>query len=450
MYVKDTIAAIATPPGEGGIGIVRVSGPLASDVARRIFRRSRDGGFSSHRFYYGSILDGATGAEVDEGMAVLMLAPRSYTREDVLELHCHGGTVVTSRVLAAALAAGARPAEPGEFTRRAFLNGRIDLLQAEAVMDIITSRTASALAVAERQRRGELSTIIRGIRERLAHLVAFVEAHLDFAEDEVGRPAEGELSAPAAAAAATLDRLLATFDEGKALREGVRVLIAGLPNVGKSSLLNALLRENRALVTDIPGTTRDAIEESMNIRGLPVRIIDTAGIRHTTDPVEKLGVDLALEKVEEADLVLFVSEAGRGLLPEEERLLELLANKKKLLLLNKSDISGEDRGGEWVSISVRDGSGLEELQDRIFRLCTGHGSGEASDHGVLNRERHRDALSRCSAALDRYAGGVAARVDLELLAADLREALQAVGEVTGEATADEILDLIFSRFCIGK
>ena len=311
MYVQDTIAAISTPCGEGGIGVIRVSGPEAGRIAADIFRKKRNGGLVSHRFYYGSIIDPAGGASLDEAMVVLMQGPRSYTREDVLEIQCHGGYLIVQRILALVLRQGARLAEPGEFTKRAFLNGRIDLVQAEAVIDVIRSKTDAALALAQHQREGLLSRRIAAVREHLVHALALIEAHIDFPEEEVGALTTAEIVRLSGLAATEIESLLGGFSEGKVLREGVSVLIAGKPNVGKSSLLNTLLREKRAIVTSVPGTTRDIIEEVVNIGGLPVRMLDTAGVRQTDDLVEQEGVQLTLERIPQADLVLFMVDVSR-------------------------------------------------------------------------------------------------------------------------------------------
>ncbi|HMN03778.1 MAG TPA: tRNA uridine-5-carboxymethylaminomethyl(34) synthesis GTPase MnmE, partial [Geobacter anodireducens] len=368
MYVEDTIAAISTAAGEGGVGIVRVSGPDAPSIARRVFRRGSNGDFESHRFYYGTIVDFDTGQVVDEAMAVLMVRPRSYTREDVLEIQCHGGYLVTRRVLELVLAAGARLAEPGEFTRRAFLNGRIDLVQAEAVIDVIRAKTDAALALAQRQRQGWLSQRLDMVMTELRQALALVEAFIDFPEDDIDPAAQDALTVHARKAAETVAELIAGFDEGRVLREGVAVLIAGKPNVGKSSLLNTLLQEKRAIVTSVPGTTRDIIEEVVNIRGLPLRMIDTAGIRETEDIVEKEGVRLTLEKIPEADLVLLVIDGSRPLDDDDWMILAALTGKRIILVENKCDlpravqIPDELAQVPTVRVSTSRDHGIDELR----------------------------------------------------------------------------------------
>lgn len=456
MYIHDTIAAICTPLGEGGIGVIRVSGEDARRIGAEIFSGKPDGGFESHRFYYGSIVDPAGGAALDEALVVFMQAPRSYTCEDVLEIQCHGGYLVVQRVLDLVLRQGARLAAPGEFTRRAFLNGRIDLVQAEAVIDVIRGKTDAALALAQHQRAGLLSRRIAAAREGIVHALALVEAHLDFPEEEIDAASYGEIEERAAAARMELVGLLDGFGEGRALREGVAVMIAGKPNVGKSSLLNALLREKRAIVTAIPGTTRDVIEEVVNIRGLPVRVLDTAGIRATDDIIEQEGVRIAREKIGEADLVLFLLDLSRPFDDDDLLIARELAGRRFLLVLTKCDLSealslpAELAGEPAVRISTRSGAGIEELHRAIFdSFLHGHAV-DSREYVALSNARHRDALAKCLTSLQRFGENAAAGENLELLAVDLRDALHAVGEVTGETTPDEVLDLIFQRFCIGK
>jgi tRNA modification GTPase len=456
MYHKDTIAAISTPLGEGGIGIVRVSGTDAGRIAGNIFRKKRDGGLESHRFYYGSIIDPDDDHIIDDGMVVLMRAPHSYTREDVLEIQCHGGSLVVRRILEQVLAAGARPAEPGEFTKRAFLNGRIDLVQAEAVIDIIRSKTEASLALAQHQRMGLLSRRISTVRDNLVHALALIEAHIDFPEDEVGPDATGEITRLAGEAGNCIESLLAGYSEGKVLREGVSVLIAGKPNVGKSSLLNTLLREKRAIVTSVPGTTRDIIEEVVNIRGLPVRLLDTAGIRPTDDPVEKVGVKLTLERIPRSDLVLFMVDGSRPFDHEDELLLSALASIRVLVVRNKIDLPASARlpveldGWPVIEISARSGQGIDALKTAIRDAFLSGAAIDSREYVALSQARHRDALDKANGALFRFRDAITVGAALELLACEIREALHAIGQVTGETTPDELLDLIFSRFCVGK
>lgn len=456
MYIRDTIAAVSTPPGNGGIGIVRVSGAQAAAIGDSIFKPVNCGGLSSHRFYFGTIRDPATGETVDEAMAVLMRAPRSYTREDVLELHCHGGMLVVERVLALVLACGARPAEPGEFTRRAFLNGRIDLAQAEAIMDIIGSRTEAALRLAQRQREGALSQRISEARGLLLTALALVEAFIDFPEDDLGETDTAGIRAHADKARGIIAGLLAGFDDGRVLREGISALIIGKPNAGKSSLLNRLLNENRAIVTHVPGTTRDIIEETVNFGGLPVRLLDTAGIRHSDDMVELEGIKRALESIPQADLVLFVCDSSRPLEAEDRMILDALAGCRLIAVLNKSDLPRildlpDVFGGiRQLPISASTGEGIEALKEAVRSTFLHDTALDSRDFVAISRARHRDALVTADAALGRFNREIASGSPLELLALDLRDALSAVGSVTGQTTSDDVLDVIFSSFCIGK
>ena len=455
MYIRDTIAAVCTPPGNGGIGIIRVSGDQAAVVGNTVFTSVSDGGLVSHRFSFGTICDAATGEKVDEAMAVFMRSPRSYTREDVLELHCHGGWFVVERVLAVVLACGVRLAEPGEFTRRAFLNGRIDLIQAEAVMDIIASKSDAALQLAQRQREGALSKRIEEVRGHLLHALALVEAYIDFPDDDLGHTDADAITASVGVAQNMLFDLLSTFEEGRIIRDGISVLIVGKPNAGKSSLLNRLLNENRAIVTHIPGTTRDIIEETITCEGLSIRFLDTAGIRQTENLVEKEGINRALEKVPLADLILAVFDGSRLFSQEDQMLLDALAGRKILAVINKSDLPqllilpDELPFLTTVKITALSGYGVDLLKHSICCQFL-HSSGVDSREFIsLSRARHRDTLVSAENCLRQFSAGLLDR-NLELLALDLRSALDAVGAVTGQTTTDDVLDRIFSSFCIGK
>ncbi len=456
MYVQDTIAAISTPLGEGGIGIVRISGDRALSVAKALFKGKSNGGFQSHRFYYGDLIDPADGRLIDEVLVVLMRAPRSYTCEDVLEVHCHGGYLVVQKVLDLVLGQGVRLAEPGEFTRRAFLNGRIDLVQAEAVIDVIRGKTEASLALAQHQREGLLSQRLAEVREHLVGALALVEAYIDFPEDEIGTVDAERVAELVATAHREIDFLLAGFREGKVLREGVSVLIAGKPNVGKSSLLNTLLREKRSIVTSVPGTTRDIIEEVVNIHGLPVRMLDTAGIRETADLVEQEGVRLAMERISTADLVLFVLDGTRSFDCDDAAILAALAGRKAIVAVNKSDLPrrlalpDNLAAVPTVEISTLTGAGIDRLRSAIFDMFLSGDAVDSRDYVAVSQARHRDALARGRDALALFAADYANGATLELLAIQLREALRAIGDVTGETTPDEVLDVIFHRFCVGK
>jgi len=456
MYIRDTIAAVCTPPGNGGIGIIRVSGEMAPVIGASIFKPVRNGGLESHRFYFGSVIDVLSDEIVDEAMAVIMRSPQSYTREDVLELHCHGGMLVMERVLSLVLRAGARLADPGEFTRRAFLNGRIDLVQAEAVMDIIDAQTDAALQLAQRQRSGALSTRISETRNLMLHALALIEAYIDFPEDDLGSTDISTITLLICQACTLIRQLIDGFDEGRILREGISVLIIGKPNAGKSSLLNRLLNENRAIVTHLPGTTRDIIEETVNLGGLAVRLLDTAGIRHTADMIEQEGINRALGKISQADLVLFVLDGSRSFDREDQLILDALQDSSVIAVINKSDLPlalelpvSFDTLPK-ISISAESGESVELLKDAVRSRFISKQSIDNREFVALSRARHRDVLRSAESSLQRVTDALSGQCCLELLAIDLRDALAAVGSVTGQVTNDELLDLIFSSFCIGK
>lgn len=455
MYIRDTIAAVSTPPGNGGIGIIRVSGDLAATVANTVFKPVCDGGLVSHRFSFGTICNRVTGDKIDEAMAVYMRAPRSYTREDVLELHCHGGWLVVEKVLALVLSCGVRLADPGEFTRRAFLNGRIDLVQAEAVMDIIASKSDSALQLAQKQREGALSKLMEDVRLSLLEALALVEVYIDFPDDDLGETDLAAILASVGEAGRVITNLLLTFEEGRIIRDGISVLIVGKPNAGKSSLLNRLLNENRAIVTHIPGTTRDVIEETVNFQGLSVRLLDTAGIRHTDDLVEQEGISRALGKIPLADLILTVFDASRELSPEDRLILDAVTGRRTIAVLNKTDLPqrlvlpDEDSFIAIVRIAAISGAGIDQLKQAVCQQFLHSTTADDRELVTISRARHRDALISADLCLQQFYSGFKDR-NLELLALDLRGALQAVGAVTGQTTTDEVLDLVFSSFCIGK
>ncbi len=452
----DTIAAISTPPGEGGIGVVRISGPSALHIAKRIFRGRREGmELKSHRLYHGEIVDPERGERIDEVLLAFLKGPHSYTGEDTIEIYGHGGTLVLTRVLEVALRCGARLAEPGEFTKRAFLNGRLDLSQAEAVIDVIRAKTDLSLAIAQDQLKGRLSMEIKRLKDGLTDLLAHVEAELDFPEEED----VDELSAEAiisgiSEARRGIEALLATYEEGIALREGLKVVILGRPNAGKSSLLNALLMEERAIVTPIPGTTRDVIEEVLDIKGVPVRLMDTAGLREAKDEVESIGLRFTRERMEAADLILYVID-GSGRVDED---LEVLRGIKKrvIVVINKEDLIDEVRlrelealfwGYKRVVTSALYGRGIDGLKDAIYREVVRH---PGRTEVIITRERHKVCLEEALQALSRGEEVLNKRLPREFLASELRIALDRLGRITGEVTTEEILDRIFSHFCVGK
>jgi tRNA modification GTPase len=455
---EDTIAAIATGMGEAGIGVVRLSGPEAVSVGERVFRARRGmplGARRSHSVVYGWVIT-PDGAVVDESLALIMRGPRSYTGEDVVELHSHGGQVAVRQVLDAVLQAGARLAEPGEFTRRAFLNGRVDLSQAEAVIDIIRAKTDRALKAAVGQLRGSLGDEVRAIRDRLLEVAAHLEADIDFPELDLEVETFDHLAEGCQWGLERIRGLLRGTRQGRLLREGYRVVLAGRPNVGKSSLLNRLVRENRAIVTEVPGTTRDVIEEWVSIQGMPVIIADTAGIRETTDVVERLGVDRSRAMLDRADLVVLVVEAGPGITPQDREVADHLPpHTPKAVVFNKVDLAPGFllpqtlegvAGARILSVSAETGAGLDQLEGVIAETA---GLSDREESMVANA-RHEEALRRAAAHLESALQTRQAGYGSDLLSIDVRGAWVALGEVTGESVGEDLLDQIFSRFCIGK
>lgn len=460
MYNCDTIAAIATPPGTGGVAIIRLSGSNSEQIGLKIFTGkhfTKGGGFESHRLFYGSFKDFLTGNIIDDGFAVLMRAPRSYTAEDVLELHCHGGYLISMVLLKSCVAAGARLAEPGEFTRRAFLNGRIDLTQAEAVMKLISSRSERSMALSHAQLSGRLSYELFRLKQFLVEALALIEAYIDFPDDEVDEAVLETVRLSSGSALFLAEQLLSSFAVGKSLVDGVSILLLGAPNAGKSSLLNSLSGFERAIVSEIPGTTRDLVEEMISLNGIPARLIDAAGIRsHHADMVEKEGVRRAIEKISEADLVLLLFDGSAGCMLELEHIIAEIGDAPYLLVLTKSDLP-QQAGLELLSapvgvcrISSRTSSGINRLTDMIFNYFTNSAQITTSEAVLISSVRHRDILLRVKSALQGFIRNLDEGFPPELLSLDLRSALVAVGEITGETATDDLLDQIFSSFCIGK
>ena len=459
MYVEDTIAAIATPFGSGGIGIVRISGSAAESIGLKLFRFAKGGGFKSHRLLYGHLIDPGSGSVIDEAMAVLMRAPNSYTREDVLELHVHGGFYVVRRALQACLSLGARHATPGEFTKRAFLNGRIDLAQAESVVDVINSLGDSSLDLALRQAGGSVSQVVSDFRRNLIDVLALVEAHIDFPDEDISPDSVDLISARVSHILSGVNDLIDSFRFGRVLREGAAVLLVGKPNAGKSSLLNALTCEDRAIVSSVPGTTRDLIEEVVNIDGLPVRIIDAAGIRqHSPDLVEQEGIKRTVDKLSTADLVLFLIDGSSPVDLDDFKILSLVESKSYLVVLTKSDLGLSAATSGFLpeaapvfNVSSKSLSGVAELRKSIFNFFVGSNAPpSSSSRVVVSSARHYNALVIVRDRLSSFVMGAKSFLSPELLAVDLRDALYALGEITGETTPDDVLDVIFSSFCIGK
>ena len=458
--LEDTIAAIATPVGAGGIGIIKISGPEALLIGRQVFQKSGPlETTQSHHLYHGHIVESTTGNIVDEVLVSFMRAPTTYTREDVVEINCHSGFAVLDRILDLVTRAGARLAEPGEFTRRAFLNGRIDLTQAEAVLDLIQSKTRRSLDLAGEHLRGGLQTIITELRGHLLEILAVFEAAIDFPDEDLEISADEQLASRfRQQVQEPITQLLEYYEDGRILREGLAVIIAGKPNVGKSSLLNKLLRSNRALVTPVPGTTRDVIEESFSLRGIPLRLMDTAGLRQAEELVEKLGMEFTRERLAQADLVLFLLDRSTPLAPEDLQIYKDIGNKPRLMVLNKVDLEAHpdfaairDRFPEETILetSALYGDGMEELKDAVFLSILG-GRLDTETSVVAPNLRHKLCLERSLEAVNRGLELLDDQSSAELIAFEVQEALAHLGEIVGLTTTEDLLDQIFSRFCIGK
>ncbi len=451
--LSDTIAAIATPPGEGALAVVRISGKRALAVADAVFRSPsglKPSSATSHTVHYGHVH--RDGQVIDEVLLTVFRAPRSFTTEDTVEISGHGGSLVSGLLLGAVLAAGARAAEPGEFTQRAFLHGRIDLTQAEAVVDLIHARTELALESAHRQLAGRLSDSIRAVQRLLLQNLAHIEAHLDFPEEDITPHSQAELISRLGTGGDLLAELLRTAREGRVLREGLRTAILGRPNAGKSSLMNRLLGHDRTIVSPIPGTTRDTVEETANLGGVPVTLIDTAGLRATDDPVEAEGVRRSESAAREADLILHVIDGSEPLTADDAVQLERLRNRPHLTLLNKGDrpvLAQLPEGLEFIRISSLTGDGMDDLKAAVRRFV-GSGQQQWSPSAVAISARHADALRRTLENAQRAGVALQENAGLELAAFELRTALSAIGEIVGETTTDDLLDSIFSQFCLGK
>jgi tRNA modification GTPase len=453
--LNDTIAAIATPIGEGGLAVVRLSGARAFAIADACFQPAGKSSLAvsaapTHTIQFGKIT--RHGQVIDEVLLAVLRAPRTFTREDTVEISCHGGLLPAKLVLDTLLENGARLAEPGEFTRRAFLNGRIDLAQAEAVADLIHSRTELALAAANEQLAGKLSQRINRLRDDLMHTLAHVEAHIDFPDEDIAPDTKSQLLRRLENGVAFMDELLNTAGEGQLLRRGIRAAIIGRPNAGKSSLLNQLLGHERAIVSHIPGTTRDTIEETANIRGLPVVFIDTAGLRESQDEIEREGIRRSRRSLAGAELILHVLDASEPLSAADASYLAEFAAKKRILVRNKADLPVKlalPAESKVVDVCCLNGQGIEALKDAIKSLVWA-GEINAEMLQVAINSRHQDALHRARAATQAAAGALRADATLELVAMELRIAANAVGEIVGKTTTEDLLDSIFSTFCIGK
>ena len=459
--MEDTIAAVATAYGEGGIGIIRLSGPETLDIMSGIFQPARkESSFAqeNRKLIYGTIVDPSTNKTIDEVLAVYMKAPYTYTREDVGEIHCHGSIISLRKTLELILSRGARLAEKGEFTKRAFLNGRLDLSQAEAVMDLIKADTDKGFDVALEQMEGSLSAKVRELRDSLVALLAHVAVNIDYPDEDIEEITYEEMIKSISVIGDEVGNMLARAHTGRIIREGLKVTIAGKPNVGKSSLMNAMLRETRAIVTDIPGTTRDTIEEGLSVRGIPLRLTDTAGIHSTEDQVEKLGIEKSKESFNKADLILFILDGSKALEEEDLELMEKVLEKPVVVLVNKTDldlkldieeVKAKIPHATVIKTAVKEGTGLDLLEEEIERLVYSGGASQ-KDSLLVTNVRHKNALEQTASALNDAKDGCERREALDLVEIDLRRAWEFLGEITGETAAEDIIDQVFSRFCLGK
>lgn len=463
MYLSDTIAAIATPPGIGGVGIIRVSGSEAFSIVNRLF--SSQGTLDLRKrpnktIQYGYIIDPDTPDRhiIDEVLLLLMKGPHSYTAEDVIEIQCHGGMVSVRSILQLLLVNGVRLAEPGEFTKRAFLNGRIDLTQAEAIIDIIDAKTEDSLSLAVQQLDGTVSTYIHEVREQLMAMIARLEVTIDYPEEDIEEVTLEEVRDGLLPIMNDMDDLLATAQTGRLIRDGIMAVIVGRPNAGKSSLLNALLRENRAIVTDIPGTTRDSIEEYMNVEGIPLRLIDTAGLRHTEDTIEAMGVQKAKDYMQQADMILCVIDGSTPLTAEEIDILQSVSGKQTIVLINKSDVAQVVTAhdikqiGTYTAIetiSAKAGDGTRILNHWVKELVYG---GQVAHHqqAVLSNVRHISLMESAKSQLLEAMASIDSAMPVDLVVTDIRGAWEALGDITGDTIRESLVDELFSRFCLGK
>lgn len=459
---NDTIVAIATPPGEGGIGIVRISGEQAGVIASKLFKpfkgMDKVEQFTSHHVRYGQIID-EYGQIIDEALCIPMWAPNSYTKENVVEIQSHGGTLVVRRILELALTNGARMAEPGEFTKRAFLNGRLDLSQAQSVMDIIKARTEASLRMASGHLQGTFSQEIKSMRHDILEIIAHLEASIDFPEDDIEDVAKDEAEKKVQAIKQRIEEMLSTFKTGRILRDGLMTAIIGKPNVGKSSLLNALLREERAIVTDIPGTTRDSLEEYANIGSVPLKIIDTAGIRETKDKVEQIGVEKSMAYVQKADLILALFDISHELTKEDKEIINLLQGKEGIVLLTKNDLTTvldiddlkqQLQGNfKYMCISTINKNGLKELETEIVNRVYS-GTAKQAEGSFVNNIRQATALKKAQQYLKDCLNTIEMDMAEDFIVIDIRSAWEKLGEITGDTVDEDIIDQIFSQFCIGK
>ena len=448
-----TIAAISTPIGHGGIGIVRVSGDDALKIIEKVFVPKHKGKFEPYTLKFGNIID-EQGNVLDQVLISYFKAPKTYTGEDICEVNCHGGLIVAKQILDLLLKNGASMAEPGEFTKRAFLNGKIDLTQAEAVIDLINSKSAKENSASVKQIEGFLGEKIKEIKRDIVDLLVDIEANIDYPEYDVEEVRRERIETVLQGSISKIEKLEATFESGKVLREGVNTAIIGKPNVGKSSLLNALLKENRAIVTEIAGTTRDTIEEYVTIKGIPLKLIDTAGIRDTSDVVENIGIEKSKKAIDEAELVLLILDATSDLTAEDRALLDLIKDKKHIVLINKIDagskVSEADLGDDnIIRISIKNGEGLDLLESKIenmFELC----ALDSENDVVLTNSRHQALILKAKEGIINALNSAKNGLPLDMLSIDISEAIQKLGEITGETVSEEVISGIFAKFCLGK
>lgn len=453
----DTIAAISTPRGEGGIGIVRISGNNALDILEKIFKPKSGKAIKGLRNYsinYGHIFDGKT--LVDEVLVSIMKAPNTYTREDIVEINCHGGFVITEKVLEVVLKNGARIAEIGEFTRRAFLNGRIDLTQAEAVIDLIHGKTEKSVSLSLNQLRGDLKEQIEHLKKLVLDVAAHINVVLDYPEEGIDDPLPEHLVENLQEVLDTTDRLIRSYDKGKMIKEGIKTAIVGKPNVGKSSILNSVLKEERAIVTHVAGTTRDVIEEVVNLKGIPLVLVDTAGIRKTDDLVENIGVEKSKKLIESADLILFVVDGSRPLDEEDMKIHEAIKAEKVIGILNKIDIKEDidlsplTKISKWLEISAIKNQGIDDMEEEIYRHIIDENIEDSSQKITITNVRHKSALEKTKQSIENIFETIESGLPMDLMAVDIKGALDSLSEVTGEISSEDLLDHIFSNFCVGK
>lgn len=457
--MEDTIAAVATAYGEGGIGIIRISGEEALPILQEIFEFHGDTDtFTSRRMTYGKIIDKEKNQIIDEVLAVYMKGPKTYTAEDVVEINCHGSMVSLRKTLALVLQKGARLAEPGEFTKRAFLNGRLDLSQAEAVIDMIRAKTDKSFDVAVSQLEGRLSLKVEEIRQKLLDLLVDVTVNIDYPDEDIEEMTYEKLEESIVETQDMIEKLLATSSTGRMIREGIKIAIVGKPNVGKSSLMNGLLKETRAIVTDIPGTTRDTIEEVLSIRNIPVYLVDTAGIRETSDKVEKMGIEKSKEAFNQADFILFLLDGSRPLEEEDLQIMEFLKERKSLVLINKRDlgeaisieeISAKLPASQVIEASLLKGQGITEIEDAVEDLVYG-GEIVQKESMMVNNVRHIELLQQAVKSLTDALHMSERREALDFIEVDVKNAYERLGEIIGETVSDDIINEVFARFCLGK